>query len=167
MDGFTKGLQSFGLLVARVGLGAIMMVQGLSHWQPSGEGVQRLAGAYAAAAAPWPTVAAWATTGFLLVGGLFLVVGALTRFVGAGVVVLSALSVSYLSWFKYRALLQAEGADTGGIEYDVALGLLGLLFFVFGGGVVAVDQLFKRRKPTEDPVEAEARTSSPLVRTAV
>ncbi len=154
MDAFTKGLQSFGLLIARIGLGALLILQGLSHWQPSGEGVQRLAAVYAAANAPWPSIAAWATTGFEVIGGLLLLVGALTRFVGGGVVVLAAMNVSYLSWYKYPALLQAAGADTGGIPYQIVVGVLGLLFVVFGGGAAAIDRLFKRKKATEES-EAE------------
>jgi len=166
MDGISKGLQSTSLLIARIGLGAILILQGINHWQPSGEGVQRLALAYVAVDAPFPTFGAWATTIFELVGGIFLVVGALTRIVGAGVVVLSALSISYLSWYKYRAVLAADGSDTGGIEFDVALGLLGLLFFAFGGGAVAVDRLFKRKNPNAEP-EDDGAYSSTAVRTTV
>ncbi|HSU37758.1 MAG TPA: DoxX family protein [Propionibacteriaceae bacterium] len=172
MDGIGKGLQSTALLIARIGLGALLILQGISHWQPSGEGVQRLTLAYAAAGAPYASVGAWTTTIFELVGGIFLVVGALTRFVGAGVVVLSALSISYLSWYKYRAVLAADGSDTGGIEYDVALALLGLLFLAFGGGAVAVDRLFKRKKPVAEPEEdstypSTSSSSSTAVRTSV
>ena len=57
-------------------------------------------------------------------------------------------------------MLAADGSDTGGIEYDVALGLLGLLFFAFGGGAVAVDRLFKRKKPAAEPEEDSTYSSS-------
>jgi putative oxidoreductase len=40
----------------------------------------------------------------------------------------------------------------------VALGLLGLLFFVFGGGSVAIDRLFRRKKPDEDAEDDSAYT---------
>src|SRR6187200_1867028 len=101
MDQIGKGLQSTVLLIARIGLGAILILQGISHWQPSGEGVQRLAVVYVAAGAPYGSLGAWATTIFEVAGGIFLAVGALTRIVGAGVVVLSALTISYLSWYKF------------------------------------------------------------------
>ncbi len=167
MDGFAKALQSIGLLIARIGLGALLILQGIGHWQPTGEGVQRLADAYAAVAAPFPTIGAWSTTIFELVGGIFLVVGALTRIIGAGVLVLSALTISYLSWYKYPAVLAADGTDTGGIEYAVAVGLLGLVFFAFGGGSVAVDRLFKRKKPAGEPAEEDPVYSATAVRTTV
>src|ERR671916_11175 len=53
--------------------------------------------------------------------------GVLTRFVGVGLVVLSALSISYFSYYRGPDLLKADGTYNGGYEYDVALGLLGQL----------------------------------------
>ena len=81
---------------------------------------------------------------------MFLIVGAFTRFVGVGLMVLSVLTISYFSYYAGPDLLKADGTYNGGYEYDVALGLLGLLFFVFGAGAVSVDRLFKRKKPVED-----------------
>jgi hypothetical protein len=52
----------------------------------------------------------------------------------------------------------------------VALGLLGLLFFAFGGGAIAVDRLFKRKKPAPEPEEGStysSTSSSTAVRTGV
>jgi putative oxidoreductase len=37
----------------------------------------------------------------------------------------------------------------------VALGLLGLLLFVMGGGAVSIDRLFRRKKPTAEEEEDE------------
>jgi putative oxidoreductase len=44
-------------------------------------------------------------------------------------------------------LLNADGTYKGGYEYNVAIGLLGLLLFVMGGGAVSIDRLFRRKKP--------------------
>ena len=88
---------------------------------------------------------------FELVGGVFLIVGALTRFVGVGLVVLSVLNISYFNFWVGPDLLKADGTYNGGYEYDVALGLLGVLFFVFGAGAVSIDRLFRRKKPDEAP----------------
>ena len=63
--------------------------------------------------------------------------------------------------------LAADGSDTGGIEYNVALALLGLLFLAFGGGAVAVDRLFKRKKPVAEPEEDSSPYSSTSSSTAV
>jgi putative oxidoreductase len=111
---------------------------------------------YATVGAPYPEVAAWATILFELIGGVLLIVGALTRFVGAGIVVLSVLSISYFSYYAGPDLLRADGTYNGGYEYDVALGLLGLLFFAFGAGAVSIDRLFKGKKPAEDTEDEDA-----------
>ncbi len=140
-------LQNFGLLIARLGVGGILLLHGITHWTGANQGVANLTARYAQAAAPYATAAAWATILFELVGGVFLIVGALTRFVGAGLVILSVLSICYFSFWAGPDLLKADGSYNGGYEYDVALGLLGLLFFVFGGGAVSIDRLFRRKKP--------------------
>jgi putative oxidoreductase len=150
MSGFASFLQSIGLLIARLGMGGILLLHGITHWTGANQGVANLTTRYAEVRAPYAEVAAWATIIFELVGGVFLIVGALTRFVGVGIVVLSVLSISYFSYWAGPDLLNADGTYNGGYEYDVALGLLGLLFFVFGGGAVSIDRLFRRKKPEED-----------------
>jgi putative oxidoreductase len=150
MSGFASFLQSLGLLIARLGTGGILLLHGITHWTGANQGVANLTNRYAQVGAPYADVAAWATIIFELVGGVFLIVGALTRFVGFGLVVLSVLTISYFSWWAGPDLLNADGTYNGGYEYDVALGLLGLLFFVFGGGAVSIDRLFRRKKPDED-----------------
>jgi putative oxidoreductase len=150
MSGFASFLQSIGLLIARLGVGGILLLHGITHWTGANQGVASVTNRYAQVGAPYAEVAAWATIIFELVGGVLLIVGALTRFVGVGVVVLSVLTISYFSYWAGPDLLNADGTYNGGYEYDVALGLLGLLFFVFGGGAVSIDRLFRRKKPEED-----------------
>jgi putative oxidoreductase len=159
MSGFASFLQSIGLLIARLGMGGILLLHGITHWTGANQGVANLTTRYAEVGAPYPEVGAWATIIFELVGGVFLIVGALTRFVGVGIVVLSVLSISYFSYWAGPDLLNADGTYNGGYEYDVALGLLGLLFFVFGGGAVSIDRLFRRKKPEEDVEDDSAYTS--------
>ena len=158
MSGFASFLQSIGLLIARLGTGGILLLHGITHWTGANQGVANLTTRYAEVGAPYPEVGAWATIIFELVGGVFLIVGALTRFVGVGIVVLSVLSISYFSYWAGPDLLNADGTYNGGYEYDVALGLLGLLFFVFGGGAVSIDRLFRRKKPEEDVEDDSAYT---------
>jgi putative oxidoreductase len=150
MSGFASFLQSLGLLIARLGVGGILLLHGITHWTGANQGVANLTTRYTQVGAPYPEVAAWATLIFELVGGVFLIVGALTRFVGVGLVVLSVLTISYFNFWAGPDLLKADGTYNGGYEYDVALGLLGLLFFVFGAGGVSIDRLFRRKKPAED-----------------
>jgi putative oxidoreductase len=146
----TQFLQSFGLLIARLGTGGILLLHGITHWTGANQGVAAMRDRYADVGAPYADVAAWATIIFELVGGVFLIVGALTRIVGVGLIVLSVLNISYFSYYAGPDLLRADGTYNGGYEYDVALGLLGLLFFVFGAGTISVDRLFKRKKAVED-----------------
>lgn len=146
----SKFLQSFGLLIARLGVGGILLLHGITHWTGANQGVGALTAHYTAAGAPYAGVAAWATIIFELVGGVFLIVGVLTRFVGVGLVVLAALTVAYFSYYAGPDLLKADGTYNGGYEYDVALGLLGLLFFAFGAGAVSIDRLFRRKPAVED-----------------
>ena len=158
MSGFASFLQSLGLLIARLGTGGILLLHGITHWTGANQGVANLTNRYAQVGAPYAEVAAWATIIFELVGGVLLIVGALTRFVGVGLVVLSVLTICYFSWWAGPDLLNADGTYNGGYEYDVALGLLGLLFFAFGGGAVSIDRLFRRKKPDEDADDDSAYT---------
>lgn len=153
-------LQSFGLLIARLGAGGILLLHGITHWTGANQGVAAMTERYAAAGAPYAGPAVWATIIFELVGGVLLIVGALTRFVGVGMVVLAVLTISYFTYYRGPDLLKADGTYSGGYEYDVALGLLGLLFFVFGAGAVSIDRLFKRKKPTGDDLDDAAYSPS-------
>jgi putative oxidoreductase len=96
------------------------------------------------------------------VGGGLLIVGALTRLVGLGVLIEQILIIAYTNWYKWPpTLLNADGSYKGGYEYNVAIGLVGLLLFVMGGGAVSIDRLFRRKKPTaEDEEDAFAEHSS-------
>ena len=160
MSGIASFLQSLGLLIARLGVGGILLLHGITHWTGANQGVAAMTTRYSQAAAPYAEVAAWATIIFELVGGVFLIVGALTRFVGVGIVVLSVLNISYFSYWAGPDLLSADGAYAGGYEYDVALGLVGLLFFAFGGGAVSIDRLFRRKKPAEEADDDSAYSGS-------
>jgi putative oxidoreductase len=150
MSSFASFLQSLGLLIARLGAGGILLLHGITHWTGANQGMAHLTDRYTQVGAPYAGAAAWATIIFELVGGVFLIVGALTRFVGAGMVLLSVLTISYFNYWAGPDLLKADGTYNGGYEYDVALGLLGLLFFVFGAGAVSIDRLFRRKKPAAE-----------------
>lgn len=148
MAAFVKVLQDLGLLIARLGLGAILVLHGWTRWQGQGQGVQRQIDYLTQFATPYPKVAAWGAIIFELVGGICLIVGAFTPLVGLGVLLQQILTVAYTNWYHSWSLLKPDGSYNGGYEYNVSLGLLGLLFFVFGAGAVSLDRLFRRRKNT-------------------
>jgi putative oxidoreductase len=151
MASFIRFMQNLGLLLARLGLGGILLLHGWMRWN---DGVQKQIDYLTQFRTPYAEVAAWGSIIFELVGGGLLIVGALTRLVGLGVLIEQILIIAYTNWYKWPpTLLNADGTYKGGYEYNVAIGLLGLLLFVMGGGAVAVDRLFRRKKPTADEEE--------------
>ncbi len=162
MNAVLAAARSFVLLVARIGLGGILLLHGWFRWTGGvgpNQGVQRQIDYLSQFAVPYPEVAAWVLIGVELVGGLFLVVGALTPLIGLLVVVEQGLLIAYTNWYKGWNLLNPDGTYNGGFEYMVALGLLGLVFLVFGGGRVSLDALFRRDK-TDDTTAGSAGTAS-------
>ena len=158
MSSFLNFLQNFGLLIARLGLGGILLLHGWMRWNA---GVQRQIDYLTQFRTPYAEVAAWGAIIFELIGGVLLIVGALTRIVGLGVLIEQILIICYTNWYKWPpTLLNTDGTYTGGYEYNVALGLLGLLLFVMGGGAVSIDRLFRRKKPDEDEADEYASQST-------
>jgi len=137
-----QAVRDLALLLSRMGLGAILVLHGYRRWRSQGLASQT---AYLRQfATPYPEVAAWGGTILELAGGLFLVVGALTPLVALAVVAEQVLTVCYTSWYRGPYLLDGRGRYVGGYEQTVALGLLALLFVVFGAGRVSIDRLFRR-----------------------
>ena len=144
MSSFVKFLQSLGLLIARVGVGAILIAHGYVRWQR--QGIDKQVEYLTQFATPYPEVVAWGATIFELVGGVFLILGALTPLIGLALLVEQGLIIAYTNWYKHWNLMHNDGTYNGGYEYNVALGLLGLLFLVLGGGGAAIDRVFRRKK---------------------
>ena len=149
MSRFVSFWRSFALLVARLGLGGILLLHGAHRYQA---GISTQTEYLARFSTPYPEIAAYGATTFEVVGGIFLILGALTPLVGLGVLVQQVLTIVWTSYYKGPDLLNADGTYNGGFEYSVALGLLGLLLLVLGGGVVSLDRVFRRPK---QPVEAD------------
>lgn len=159
-----RSLQSLGLLIARLGLGGILLLHGWTRWRT--QGIAQQVAYLNQFGTPYPEVAAWGAVVLELVGGVFLIVGALTPFVGLAVLLQQVLTVAYTNWYRRPYLLRTDGSYNGGYEYNVALGLLGLLFFVFGGGAVAIDRLFRRKRPeVDDDEDIDATTTTRTGRT--
>src|SRR5690606_11430573 len=108
---------------------------------------------------PYPQVVVWAAIILELVGGLFLIVGALTPLVAAAVLAEQVLIICYTNWYGYLYVFSdvPEYAVTERLFFNVAIGLLALIFLVFGAGRAGIDRLFRREKADveEEPV-AEA-----------
>jgi len=158
MASFLSFLQNFGLLIARLGLGGILLLHGWMRWNA---GVPEQIDYLTQFRTPYAEVAAWGSIIFEFVGGALLIVGALTRLVGLGVLIKQILIIAYTNWYKWPpTLLNPDGTYKGGYEYNVALGLLGLLLFVMGGGAVSIDRLFRRKPSLEEDEEEFAPQST-------
>jgi putative oxidoreductase len=156
---FLQVVRDIALFLARIGLGGILILHGWRRWQ--GVGVSSQISYLEQFATPFPHYAAWGGTMFELIGGVFLIVGALTPLVAAIAVAEQVLIIAWTSWYKGFYLTNQSGAFRGGYEYSVALGLLALLFVVFGAGQASVDRLF-RRSPRHDEIEPDTEPAAPL-----
>jgi|GEM_PF-834502 putative oxidoreductase len=160
MAGFLRVVRSLALLLARIGLGGVLILHGWRRWHELGMDSQI---AYLRTfATPFANYAAWGGTIVELVGGIFLIVGALVPLVAAVVVAEQVLIIAYTNWYKHWNLTEVHGTQAtwnGGYEYNVILGLLALLLVVYGSGAVGVDRLFRRRNKdeAEDDQEPEPR----------
>jgi putative oxidoreductase len=149
-------LRDLALLIARLGLAAILILHGWIRWQGPGQGVQKQIDYLSQFGIPYPATAAWGAITVEIIGGLFLAVGALTPLAGLAVLVEQILIIAYTNWYKGPDLLNSDGTYAGGYEYNVALGLIAMLLMVFGAGRISVDRLFRRTK-----VEAEGDDDLP------
>ena len=73
-------------------------------------------------------MAAWGGITFEVVGGIFLIIGALTPLIGLGVLVAQVLTICWTNYYRGPDLVGIDGTYNGGFEYNVALAVLGLLF---------------------------------------
>jgi len=158
MTTFLQVVRDLALLVARLALGAILIAHGWRRWQE--QGAQSQVDYLRRFQTPYPEVAAYGAIALELVGGLFLLVGALTPLVAAGVVAQQALTISYTNWFEGPYLTDRQGEFINGYEYNVALGALALLFVVFGAGRASVDRLFSRSKADDEEDYPSSRAQS-------
>jgi putative oxidoreductase len=126
------------LLVARVGLGVIMVAHAKVEYDFGGSlaGVGRL---FAEAGVPLATLTGPANVLFELVGGIAMILGAAVRMVG----VLMALNMAGAWILVHTSGLFAM--DHNGPELVIALGLLSLVLAVTGSGRLGLDHLIVRR----------------------
>jgi len=93
MSKLLQFLRDVALLIARVGLGGILIAHGWRRWQV--QGIQRQIDYVAQFGTPYPSVVAWGAILLELVGGIFLVVGALTPLVALAVLAQQVLTICY------------------------------------------------------------------------
>jgi putative oxidoreductase len=126
------------LLVARVGLGVIMVMHAKVEYDFGGSltGVGRL---FEQAGLPLPAITGPANVLFELVGGIAMILGVAVPIIG----VLMALNMAGAWIFVHTSGLFAM--DRNGPELVIALGLLSLVLAVTGSGRFGLDHLVVRR----------------------
>ncbi|HEU5484936.1 MAG TPA: DoxX family protein [Microlunatus sp.] len=149
MNAFSLVLRDITLLLIRLGLGGLMFWHGLTRWLFTADGVPKYIDYLSQFAVPYPIYAGWGVTILELVGGIFLILGALTRVIALLALIQQILLISYTNYWRGPDLVDAAGAYLGGWEYNVTLGLLALVLVSFGPGRVAIDRLFRRPKTSE------------------
>lgn len=130
-------------LIMRVVAGAIFVAHGIGKITG---GIDGFAGFVESLSIPAPTVVAYAVTGLELIGGALLVVGLLSRLVGA-LLALEMLATAFVVkvGLQGTALIASSGT---GWELDLALFALSAGVALIGPGRVALDAAFGIEKPT-------------------
>lgn len=164
MSRFLSLVRGLALLIARLALGGILLARGWDRWQVQGTDSQVTY--LEQFGTPYPLYATWGAILLELVGGAFLVVGALTPLVAAAVLVEQVLIITWTNWYTCPYVTGPEQAAAGGCEANVGLAGIALLLMVFGAGGAAVDRLFRRERPTGDEVnDGPSRTAAGSTRT--
>jgi putative oxidoreductase len=148
MASFLAVIRDIALLIVRVALGLLMVSYGWRHWQQLG--IAQQISYYSQFSMPYVGVFAWANVILELVGGIFLMVGALTPLIALLVLVQQGLLIAYTTWYKGWWLVNLDGSYNGGYEYNALIAMVALLLMVYGAGRVAVDQLFRRTPGSDD-----------------
>ncbi|MGD7789651.1 DoxX family protein [Propionibacteriaceae bacterium Y1700] len=136
---FVRGMRHLVLLISRVVLGLILIGRGWHRWQA--DGLERQTGYLIKYGVPYADQAAWASIILEIVGGVFLLVGALTPLIALALVIEQSLIIAWTKWWK-GPWLNGPGGD--GFEYTAVTLCLALVLLVYGAGRVSVDGLFRR-----------------------
>ena len=152
MSAFIRAIQDLFLLIVRVAFGALMIAHGWRRWQHLG--VQSQIAYLTQFSVPYPQYAAWAAVILELVGGIFLIVGAVTPLIALLFVAEQAATIAYTN-FYHRDPTTVSGTIVQGWEYNAALGAIALMLLVFGAGRISVDQLFRRKKDDDEGLPEE------------
>ena len=131
--------EHWGQLILRLAIGPIFIAHGGQKLFVQGH--TAVAGFLTSSGIPLPGVAAWLLMLTEFVGGIFLLLGFLTRW--ASIPVAFAMLVAILSVHLKNGL-----TGPGGFEFPLALMAMALCLMVQGGGKLSVDHLLRKKKST-------------------
>lgn len=132
-------LRDVALLVARIGLGVVLLSHGLDKLD---QGFGTTADGFAAMGIPAPEAAAAYALVAEIGGGALLIAGLLTPV--AGLLVVGQMAGAF--WFVHRGT--EVMASAGGWELVGVIGFLALVLAATGAGRISLDALLGRRTPT-------------------
>lgn len=122
VDSIGSRLKGYAPLMIRIGLGIIMILEGA-------EDVRRLGGASAGL---------MAKTAVELLGGVFVLIGFLTRWAALGITIVVAMRI----WSTYQiAVLESSNRQVW-----FAVLMMGLALYCAGGGDLSVDNRQKKKE---------------------
>ena len=127
------------LLVARIGLGVIMVAHAKLEYDFAGGSIAGVGQLFDQAGVPLAAITGPANVLFEFVGGIAMILGVAVRIVG----VLMALNMAGAWIFVHTSGLFAM--DHNGPELVIALGLLSLVLAVTGAGRFGFDHMIVRR----------------------
>lgn len=130
-------LRDLALLLARLGLGTVLLAHGLAKLE---QGFGATADGFDALGIPLPEAAAAYALAAELGGGVLLVVGLLTPL--AGLLVVGQMAGAF--WFVHRGT--EVMASEGGWELVGVIGLLALAIAATGAGRISADGLLAGRR---------------------
>lgn len=143
------------LTALRIVVGIIFVAHGVQKLADP----QATAQAFASMGIPGPALSVWLAIVGEFVGGLGLLLGALTRIAALGPLV---TMIAAIIWVHLGNGLFAQ---KGGFEYPLVLLLTALVFAVHGGGPFSLDAYVKRSRDSRTPKSSE-KPAEPLRRRA-
>lgn len=121
------------LLVARIGLGIVMILHAKLEWDFGGGSVAGVGAMFAQSGIPFPTAAAAFNLALEFVGGILVIAGAALPLIGVAM----AANMAGAWVFVHTSGLFAM--DRNGPELVIVIGLLSLVLAVVGSGRLGVD----------------------------
>ena len=121
------------LLLARIGLGIVMIWHAKLEWDFGGGSVSGVARLFAQGNVPFPTLSATFNLGLEFVGGILVIAGAALPLIGV------AMAVNMAGAWAFVHTSGLFAMDHNGPELVIMIGLLSLVLAVVGSGRLGVD----------------------------
>jgi putative oxidoreductase len=135
-----RGVRDVVLLLARIGLGVIMIAHAKLEWDFGGGSLAGVGQLFAQSGIPLPAISGPANVLFEFVGGVAMIVGLAVPIVG----VLMALNMVGAWVLVHTSPLFSM--DHNGPELAIMIGLLSLVLAVVGSGRFGIDHLITARR---------------------